>query len=52
LLYRSKVGVKHAREILVGNDQLTPEIETLFRFIDESSLGRHGRGRDRRRAAA
>lgn len=52
LLYRSKVGVKHAREILVGNDQLTPEIETLFQFIDESSLGRHGRGRDRRRAAA
>jgi UDP-N-acetylglucosamine acyltransferase len=51
LLYRAKVGVKHAREILAGNDQLTPEIEILFQFIDESSLGRHGRAFDRRRAA-
>jgi hypothetical protein len=30
---------------------LTQEIETLFNFIDESSYGRHGRGRDRRKAA-
>jgi UDP-N-acetylglucosamine acyltransferase len=51
LLYRSKVGVKHAREILGGNEQLTPEIDVLFQFIDDSSLGRHGRARDRRRAA-
>ncbi|MBU6173161.1 MAG: acyl-ACP--UDP-N-acetylglucosamine O-acyltransferase [Planctomycetes bacterium] len=48
LLYRSKVGVKHAREILQVNGQLMPELETLFAFIEESSLGKHGRGRDRR----
>jgi UDP-N-acetylglucosamine acyltransferase len=52
LLYRSKVGVKHAREILQGNGSLMPELETLFAFIDESNLGKHGRGRDRRSASA
>jgi UDP-N-acetylglucosamine acyltransferase len=51
LLYRSKVGLKHAREILSGNGILAPELETLFTFIDDSQLGRHGRGRDRRKAA-
>jgi UDP-N-acetylglucosamine acyltransferase len=52
LLYRSKVGVKHAREILLGNGSLMPELETLFAFIDESNLGKHGRGRDRRSSSA
>ena len=52
LLYRSKVGIKHAREILQGDGILMPELETLFAFIDNSSVGRHGRGRDRRSAAA
>jgi UDP-N-acetylglucosamine acyltransferase len=52
LLYRSKVGVKHAREILQGNGSLMPELETLFAFIDESNLGKHGRGRDRRSSSA
>jgi UDP-N-acetylglucosamine acyltransferase len=52
LLYRSKVGVKHAREILQGNGALMPELETLFAFIDESNLGKHGRGRDRRSSSA
>ncbi len=51
LLYRSKVGVKHAREILAGTTGLAPELEVLFEFIDSSTLGRHGRGRDRRKAA-
>lgn len=52
LLYRSKVGIKHAREILQGDGILTPELENLFEFIENSSEGRHGRGRDRRAAAA
>jgi UDP-N-acetylglucosamine acyltransferase len=51
LLYRSKVGVKHAREILQGTGDLLPELEILFAFIDESTMGRHGRGRDRRASA-
>ena len=52
LLYRSKVGVKHAREILQGDGGLIPELETLFAFIDESNLGKHGRGRDRRSSSS
>ncbi len=51
LLYRSKVGVKHAREILAADGELIPELEVLFEFIDSSNVGRHGRGRDRRKAA-
>lgn len=52
LLYRSKVGVKHAREILQVEGNLLPELEILFDFIENSALGKHGRGRDRRSAAA
>ena len=52
LLYRSKVGVKHAREILQVNGVLSPELEILFAYIDGSQLGRHGRGRDRRSASS
>lgn len=52
LLYRSKVGVKHAREILQADGALMPELERLFAFIDESNLGKHGRGRDRRSSAS
>jgi UDP-N-acetylglucosamine acyltransferase len=52
LLYRSKVGMKHAREILEADGILLPELEVLFAFIDQSQEGRHGRGRDRRSAAA
>lgn len=51
LLYRSKVGVKHAREILTGNGAILPEIENLLAFIDGSQSGRHGRSRDLRKAA-
>ncbi len=52
LLYRSKVGVKHAREILQVEGNHLPELETLFNFIENSALGKHGRGRDRRSSAA
>ncbi len=51
LLYRSRVGMEHAREILTGNGKTLPELEVLFEFIEDSQLGRHGRGRDRRKAA-
>jgi UDP-N-acetylglucosamine acyltransferase len=52
LLYRSKVGVQAAKEVLRGADRITPGVEQLFAFIDRQSQGRHGRGRDVRRAAA
>ena len=51
LLYRSRVGMEHAREILAGGEPLMPELQVLFDFIQDSQVGRHGRGRDRRKAA-
>jgi UDP-N-acetylglucosamine acyltransferase len=51
LLYRSRVGLNHAREILSAGGHLTAEQETLLEFIAQSSQGRHGRGRDQRKAA-
>jgi UDP-N-acetylglucosamine acyltransferase len=51
LLYRAKVGLDHAREILRGNDQLTPAVNHLLSFIQTQQEGKHGRARERRRAA-
>jgi len=51
LLFRAKVGLDQAREILRGNDLLVPEVNHLLDFILEQQGGRHGRGRERRRAA-
>ena len=51
LLYRSRVGMEHAFEILSGGKPMLPEVQVLFDFIGDSQLGRHGRGRDRRKAA-
>jgi UDP-N-acetylglucosamine acyltransferase len=51
LLFRAKVGLDQAREILGGNGQLGPEVNHLLDFIADQQGGRHGRGRERRRAA-
>jgi UDP-N-acetylglucosamine acyltransferase len=51
LIYRAKVGLDHAREILRGNDQLVPQVNELLDFVQQQQEGRHGRGRERRRAA-
>ena len=51
LLYRAKVGLEHAREILRGNAQLAPEVQHLLSFIEGQQEGKHGRARERRRAA-
>jgi len=51
LLYRAKVGLDNAREILRANGQLVPHVNHLLSFIQEQQEGRHGRGRERRRAA-
>ena len=52
LLYRAKVGVEHARELLRSNDLLVPEVSHLLSFLQHQHEGRNGRGRDRWRAAA
>ena len=51
LLYRSKVGLDHAREILRNNGLLVPAVNHLLSFVQTQHEGRHGRGRERRRAA-
>jgi UDP-N-acetylglucosamine acyltransferase len=51
LIYRAKVGLDHAREILRGNDQLVPQVNELLSFIQQQQEGKHGRARERRRAA-
>jgi len=51
LLYRAKVGLDNAREILRANGQLVPHVNHLLSFIQDQQEGRHGRGRERRRAA-
>ncbi|MCA9266558.1 MAG: acyl-ACP--UDP-N-acetylglucosamine O-acyltransferase [Planctomycetales bacterium] len=51
LIYRAKVGLDHAREILRTHAQLCPHVNHLLSFIQNQQEGRHGRSRDVRRAA-
>lgn len=51
LLYRARVGLDHAREILRTNGQLVPQVNELLSFVQVQQEGQHGRGRERRRAA-
>ncbi|MEZ6117540.1 MAG: acyl-ACP--UDP-N-acetylglucosamine O-acyltransferase [Pirellulaceae bacterium] len=51
LLYRSKVGLEHAREILRSDDRLLPQVNELLEFVQQQQGGRNGRGREMRRAA-
>jgi UDP-N-acetylglucosamine acyltransferase len=52
LIFRAKVGVEAARELLRGNDMLLPEVTHLVSFLQHQHGGRNGRGRDQRRVAA
>jgi UDP-N-acetylglucosamine acyltransferase len=51
LLYRAKVGLDPAREILRSNGQLVPQVNHLLAFVEVQQDGRHGRSREIRRAA-
>ncbi len=51
LIYRAKVGLDQAREILRANRQLVPVVNHMLSFVQTQLEGRHGRARDRRRAA-
>ena len=51
LIYRAKVGLDQAREILRSNTQLCPQVNHLLSFVQNQQEGRHGRSRDIRRAA-
>lgn len=52
LLYRSKVGLTHAREILRSKEQLNTDVEKLLAFVEGQQEGKHGRGREKVRRAA
>ena len=51
LLFRARVGIDQARELLRAGEMLVPAVNHLLNFIQNQHEGRHGRGRDRRRAA-
>ncbi len=51
LLYRAKVGLDNAREILRTAGQLVPQVNHLLSFVQDQHEGRHGRSRERLRAA-
>jgi UDP-N-acetylglucosamine acyltransferase len=51
LIYRAKVGLENARELLRAGDVLVPEVTHLLSFLQHQHDGRNGRGRDRRAAA-
>ena len=52
LLYRSRVGLENAREILDKDGALCAEVQHMLDFIQSSADGRNGRSRDRRRHVA
>lgn len=52
LLYRARVGLENARQILESRGDLLPDIEHLIDKLARSQAGRHGRGREKRRKAA
>lgn len=51
LLYRAKVGLLAAREILRSQGMLDEHVAHLLDFLARQQDGRHGRARERRRAA-
>ncbi|MFM8704940.1 MAG: acyl-ACP--UDP-N-acetylglucosamine O-acyltransferase [Planctomycetia bacterium] len=51
LLYRAKMGLEAAREMLRSQGMLHPEVLQLLEFLAQQKEGRHGRARERRRAA-
>lgn len=51
LLYRSRVGLDNAREIMANRGPLSEHVQHLFEFVECQNNGKHGRGRDLRKAA-
>ena len=52
LLYRGRVGLDNAREVLKNNDSHCENVKKLLDFVGSSHTGRHGRARQPRRTAA
>jgi UDP-N-acetylglucosamine acyltransferase len=52
LLYRAKMGVQHAADLLESHGHKVPEVIQLLDFIQQQHEGRHGRARERFRRNA
>ena len=53
LIYRAKMTLKHATEILESHGHMTAEVHRLVQFIQSQQDGKHGRARERfRRSGA
>ncbi|HEX8200006.1 MAG TPA: acyl-ACP--UDP-N-acetylglucosamine O-acyltransferase [Isosphaeraceae bacterium] len=52
LIYRAKMNVRHAAEILGSHGHLTPEVRALLDFIQRQQDGKHGRARERFRSTS
>jgi UDP-N-acetylglucosamine acyltransferase len=51
LIYRAKMTVAHAAEMLESQGHLCPEVRQLLDFVEAQHLGRQGRARERRRTS-
>ena len=47
LVFRAKMSVRHAAEILESHGHMTLEIQSLLEFLRSQQEGKHGRGRER-----
>lgn len=50
LLYRARVGLDHAREILRSESKLLPQVTQLLDFVQQQQQGRFGRAKQRKAA--
>lgn len=50
LIYRARVGLDHAREILRSESKLLPQVTQLLDFVEQQQQGRFGRSKQRRAA--
>ncbi len=47
LIYRAKMSVRHATEILESHGHMAPEVDRLLAYIQAQHEGKHGRAREK-----
>jgi UDP-N-acetylglucosamine acyltransferase len=52
LVFRAKMSVRHAADILESHGHMTPEVQSLLEFLAAQQEGKHGRGRERWRKSS
>lgn len=52
LIYRAKMSVRHAADILASHGHITPVVKMLLDFVHSQQEGKHGRAREKFRHAA